>query len=302
MYTKPMMWSRSPSWIGSREKPAMATAPMTSSGGVSTSRASISIRGRMMSRTVRSPSRSARPANICSAGSSTPFPPAGADQVLDVFHAQRLFLSHAKAQAAEKKLREGFQQPDRRPQAGHGGGDRPQQPAGDRLAVAARDLLGDEDAEDEGCRRQAGDHYRQGDGRMVRRQEADRRGRQAVAQRPGQQHAANGRGNRREERTPHAGRRARAAPSSLCRSSGPWRAIATAVPAAAKSPLNRTKAAMISKLRVIDIRRTIKGDSPIFATILRTADIREWRRKSGQSRRRALPHHCGYSIPILYLS
>ena len=67
-----MMWSRSPSCTGRREKPAMATAPITSSGGVSTSRASISIRGRMMSRTVRSPSRRARRATICSAGSSTP--------------------------------------------------------------------------------------------------------------------------------------------------------------------------------------------------------------------------------------
>ena len=68
-----MIWSMSPSWIGSREKPAMATAPMTSSAGVSTSRASISIRGRMMSRTVWSPSRKARPASTCSAGSNRPW-------------------------------------------------------------------------------------------------------------------------------------------------------------------------------------------------------------------------------------
>ena len=50
----------------------MAIAPSTSPGGVSMSRASRSMRGRMMSRTVRSPSRRASVATACSTASSTP--------------------------------------------------------------------------------------------------------------------------------------------------------------------------------------------------------------------------------------
>ena len=50
----------------------MAIAPSTSPGGVSMSSASRSIRGRMMSRTARSPRRSASVATACSTASRTP--------------------------------------------------------------------------------------------------------------------------------------------------------------------------------------------------------------------------------------
>ena len=85
-----MMWSRSPSWIGNREKPDMATAPITSSAGVSTSRASISIRGRMMSLhgAVAQPQGSAGQQLLGRVKHS--LVRTGVDQVFDVFQRNRL--------------------------------------------------------------------------------------------------------------------------------------------------------------------------------------------------------------------
>lgn len=74
---------------------------------------------------------------------------ARADQVLDVFDAQRFLVGDATTQAAEHEVRDCLRQPDEWPQNRMYGGNRPGKPLGNRLGIAPRKLPGDELADDE---------------------------------------------------------------------------------------------------------------------------------------------------------